>query len=375
MACSIHQLTLTVSICLFGFNPMTRLVAYSKVRSLLALILCILCIGISKADTNLTWSVTNQTGKETLSFGFEQVVYLTVSDEFTDWFQSQKSAVHPYINGMVVDKSTLTPLKASENIYSFFLPRDSVNADLWRVLRSRKSESKWLERDVLLSFGVADKLDENMQFSTVRLVLSKGLRNTVAFIVLAALSLVFLIACYKSNILRHGPLPPGSNRKPPLSLARSQMALWLFVAISCFLFIWIISGSVSSINETALILLGISSATFLGAAIIESNDHSNDHTGDAGTVHTGIASTKNQKPVRKKEQRALMQLLSDNNGVSLHRFQIFSWTLVLVCIFLFEVFKNLQMPDYSATLLGVMGISSGTYLGFKFPELQQQDSK
>jgi len=38
------------------------------------------------------------------------------------------------------------------------------------------------------------------------------------------------------------------------------------------------------------------------------------------------------------------------------------------------IYANGPMPDYSATLPGVMGISSGTYLGFKFPELQQQDS-
>jgi len=33
-----------------------------------------------------------------------------------------------------------------------------------------------------------------------------------------------------------------------------------------------------------------------------------------------------------------------------------------------SVYNNLAMPEFSATLLGLMGISSGTYIGFKFPE-------
>ena len=32
------------------------------------------------------------------------------------------------------------------------------------------------------------------------------------------------------------------------------------------------------------------------------------------------------------------------------------------------VFGNLEMPQFSSTLLGLMGISSGTYLGLTVPE-------
>ena len=61
-------------------------------------------------------------------------------------------------------------------------------------------------------------------------------------------------------------------------------------------------------------------------------------------------------------------LLSDQNGVSFHRFQIVVWTGVLSVIFIYTVYDSLAMPDFDAKLLGLMGISSGTYLGFKFPE-------
>jgi hypothetical protein len=44
------------------------------------------------------------------------------------------------------------------------------------------------------------------------------------------------------------------------------------------------------------------------------------------------------------------------------------WTVVLVIVFLVAVGNSVLMPVFDNTLLGLMGISSGTYLGFKFPE-------
>src|SRR6185369_4468501 len=63
-------------------------------------------------------------------------------------------------------------------------------------------------------------------------------------------------------------------------------------------------------------------------------------------------------------------ILSDVNGVTFHRFQIVVWTIVLGVIFGWTVWKRLAMPEFSDTLLALMGISAGTYLGFKFPERQ-----
>jgi hypothetical protein len=64
----------------------------------------------------------------------------------------------------------------------------------------------------------------------------------------------------------------------------------------------------------------------------------------------------------------LRDILSESAGYSFHRFQIFAWTIVLGIIFISSVYNRLTMPEFSATLLGLMGISSGTYIGFKFPE-------
>nr|ALS89246.1 stage V sporulation protein AB [uncultured bacterium] len=67
----------------------------------------------------------------------------------------------------------------------------------------------------------------------------------------------------------------------------------------------------------------------------------------------------------------LRDILSDSSGYSFHRFQIFAWTIVLGIIFVSAVYNNLNMPEFSGTLLGLMGLSSGTYIGFKFPEKKE----
>jgi len=47
---------------------------------------------------------------------------------------------------------------------------------------------------------------------------------------------------------------------------------------------------------------------------------------------------------------------------------IVAWTLVLGIIFVSSFYEGLQMPEFSTTLLGLMGISAGTYVSLKFPE-------
>ena len=63
-------------------------------------------------------------------------------------------------------------------------------------------------------------------------------------------------------------------------------------------------------------------------------------------------------------------LVTDANGVSFHRFQMIVWTVILGILFLAAVYRDLAMPQFSGTMLALMGISAGTYLGFKIPEKQ-----
>lgn len=61
-------------------------------------------------------------------------------------------------------------------------------------------------------------------------------------------------------------------------------------------------------------------------------------------------------------------ICDDGNGMSFHRLQAVIWTVVLGIIFVDSVSQAISMPEFSETLLVLLGISNGTYLGFKFPE-------
>ena len=64
----------------------------------------------------------------------------------------------------------------------------------------------------------------------------------------------------------------------------------------------------------------------------------------------------------------LRDILTNRDGAGLHRFQIVVWTVALGVAFAFEVWKNLAMPRFDGTLLGLLGIGSATYVGFKTVE-------
>jgi hypothetical protein len=61
-------------------------------------------------------------------------------------------------------------------------------------------------------------------------------------------------------------------------------------------------------------------------------------------------------------------ICDDGNGLSFHRFQVVIWTLVLGAIFVQNVAEVMSMPEFSDTLLTLLGISNGMYIGFKIPE-------
>ena len=76
---------------------------------------------------------------------------------------------------------------------------------------------------------------------------------------------------------------------------------------------------------------------------------------------------------REHRNQLLMDILSDDAApgarriITFHRFQIVVWTLVLGMVFLSNVLSDLVMPTFDSSVLLLMGISSGTYLGFKLP--------
>lgn len=160
---------------------------------------------------------------------------------------------------------------------------------------------------------------------------------------LACVAIVLLVYARRSDMLRDGP--PVDGVRQPYSLARAQMAWWFFLLVVGYVLIWLVTGEQDSIAPSLLGLVGISAATALAAVAV--------------TPASG------RTP---RASHGWRDLVTDEKGVvALDRFQVLVWTLVLGGIFLNSVFWDLTMPEFSATMLALMGISSGTYIGFKLP--------
>lgn len=213
--------------------------------------------------------------------------------------------------------------------------------------------------------------------------------------VLIVTLILFLWLARDSNIIRDPGPPPPDNAARAFSLARTQMAFWFFLVISSFLLIWIITGQLDTITDSALALIGIGSGTALGAAVVDASKRqtadtqSRDLQAERQTLEDRVKEVQTltgampapaklddlKQELQKKQQRLndvndsitklkaasravpssgsiLTDLLNDSSGMSFHRFQMFVWTLVLGIIFCISVYTHLAMPIFSGTLLG-----------------------
>src|SRR5262249_33604528 len=69
-------------------------------------------------------------------------------------------------------------------------------------------------------------------------------------------------------------------------------------------------------------------------------------------------------------RRLLRDWLTDEDTYSFHRYQMLAWTLVLGLFFVVKVWSVWELPTFDATMLALLGITSGTYLGFKLQKNQ-----
>jgi hypothetical protein len=165
---------------------------------------------------------------------------------------------------------------------------------------------------------------------------------------LVCIAIVLLVFARRSDMLRDGP--PIDGVRQPYSLARAQMAWWFFLLVVGYVLIWLVTSEQDSIAPSLLGLVGISAATALAAVAVTP-------TGRVTRASAGF----------------WRDIVTDDKGViALDRFQVLVWTLILGGVFLNSVFWYLTMPEFSATMLALMGISSGTYIGFKLPMKKEE---
>lgn len=257
-----------------------------------------------------------------------------------------------------------------------------------------------------------------------------GIDKLLFWVMLGALILIVLILgtlAATTDILRD-PCRQRPEGVEPVSLARTQMAFWFVVIAAAFLFLWVMTGNIATINGTCLVLLAIGTTTALGANKINQGSNRRNLSDALGkTAHEMLRMTPLEMSVaikeKKETQEAAKQALAQSNPGSdklqeidkdleilkiqedeikcflekqprwlapriyfwwyrlrtiredllteeagtydFHRFQILAWTIVLGLIFVVKVFDERVMPTFDTNVLLLMGISSGAYLGFK----------
>lgn len=342
--------------------------------------------------------------KSVCRFGDTLFVGFTNLREWMEVSTNQVSKVTLVLNGRVMSGLTSRGPDQSYRGLAFDLRRlegnqvfDQENRDAWNVIVSE------LRVDPNLHIGVAS--GGNPPFWGSANVIFKVFPNyTWAVIIfLLALLLLFLTLARKSDILRDAPSEKDRPKKS-YSLARCQMAWWFFLIAASYCYILLTLGSHESLTAGALILTGVSAGTGLASSLIDGSKREQRETltkeqslltshistlqaaiftgsdttatstlkAEQGQETTRLATVQNSlaslpSPTGPSEG-LLSDILRDESGVSFHRFQMVAWTIILGFVFVTAVYRNLTMPDFSATLLGLMGISSGTYIGFKISD-------
>lgn len=148
------------------------------------------------------------------------------------------------------------------------------------------------------------------------------------------------------------------------SWSRVQMAWWTLIILSSFVAILWQNGKAPDIHSSILILLGISAATTASARMIDIADGEN-----PGIIRHQDSLGKN----------FFLDILSDEKGVSIYRFQTFIFNTIIGGWIIAQVIVNLNnchtnncvneiIPLVTNNNLLLMGLSSATYAILKSTE-------
>jgi len=358
-----------------------------------------------------------------------RVIHMTGSLELDDiievdlenlekWAETNDaSKLVPYINGRAIKGNYPEEIHLERGRLIYHLEITPDNKGVWTDLLGAPTA---IRHPVTLSVG----LENGSAFDSIHardnpviLTVISPVYGLVALLVIVVTFALLLWLARKTNIIREPGPPPAPGKRRPFNLGRAQMAFWFFLIYSSYMAIWLITDALDTITPSLLALMGISAGTALGEALIDNGKDTtrinqiqdltaerqaveqsiSQSQGDleANVVASATVADQSNRDVLNRQltesrtrlgqisqqlrtldaQQAptasagfLRDILSDASGYSFHRFQIFAWTIVLGIIFVSSVYNNLSMPDFSTTLLGLMGLSAGTYIGFKFPE-------
>lgn len=171
---------------------------------------------------------------------------------------------------------------------------------------------------------------------------------TSTYIIAALVVLFAIYLAIKTKILRTSS--PNLNAK--YSFTNVQMMWWTVIVGCAFIILYGKTGDYGSINQSTVILLSIALATTAGGSLI-----------DTGQKQNGVARHEDTD-----SQGFLQDLLSDENGVSMHRLQSLVFNILFGITFIINFWMKEKFPDFNHAELSLIGVSSGAFLALKTNE-------
>jgi hypothetical protein len=160
---------------------------------------------------------------------------------------------------------------------------------------------------------------------------------------------------------------PSTAVPRPYSFARVQLGWWMVIVLASFISIILVRKAIPTFDNSTLYLLGIASATTIGATLIDINDQNN----------ASIAGLSQNM----QSDNFFLDILSDKNGVNVHRFQTVVFNIVFGVWFIVYVLDHISpntntglnaiIPVITPNNLVLLGVSSGVYAALKMTENQQ----
>lgn len=214
----------------------------------------------------------------------------------------------------------------------------------------RLLDNIWLKRSVPINIMVNDQPSNYVTFTLVTM----NWEYKIAFLTILLLIVLLIFQAFaikKVNFLKSVVLDPVTNT---YSLSRCQAFVWTFVLIGSYFYLAVGktlifgTGVIPAFNASLLALLGISYGGSLAASQLNRFFPKKDLT---------------PPPPR------LINLISEGGEVSLPRLQLVGFTVTAIVVYIYNLsgadFLSKGLPDIPPTLLGLLGISQGGYLGGK----------
>jgi len=205
---------------------------------------------------------------------------------------------------------------------------------------------------------------------------SNAVIKIITWLLLAAILFVAFRHFFTSALCRDESYTDGAgqlNLRPaverPYSYARTQLFWWSIIIFSCYAIFFALYGNLLPLNPTCVLLLGGGLATQLLGKTIDKNQLDNTTQGRGTNAVPNPTRHQDTNPSR----GLLTDILSDENGISIHRLQSVAFNIIYGIGFIGYFMKSVgccQYPfiDFEGWQLTLLGISTAGYLGMKTTE-------